>query len=164
MARPSDLVNRQIVIQSWRRKQGPLCRREGHRRPSLPVAGRDIMRPGCDLWKVYVFDLPDAMRVVAADDLPALKLDPAQLDVLAMDNLGRRLASFPHEPVEPGSPVQVLHLGDSYEASHLLLHDRWPALKGSIKGDLLVSAPTQDYVYFVGSGETPEPCAPSASV
>ncbi len=117
---------------------------------------KPVVRPFAgDLWEVYVFDLPDAMRVVDADDLPALKLDPAQLDALAMDNLSRRLASFPHEPVEPGSPVQVLHAGDSYEASRLLLHDRWPALKGSVKGDLLVSAPSRDYIYFIGSGETP---------
>ena len=108
-----------------------------------------------DLWKVYVFDLPDAMRVVDAADLPALKLNPDQLDALAMGNLDRKLAAFPNEPVEPGSPVRVLHAGDSYEASRLLLHDRWRTLKGEVKGDLLVSAPSRDYVYFVGRGESP---------
>jgi hypothetical protein len=116
-----------------------------------------VVRPFAgDLWTVYVFDLPDAMRVVDADDLPALKLNPDQLDALAMDNLGRRLAGFPHEPVESGSPVQVLHAGDSYESARLLLHDRWRDLKGEVKGDLLVSAPSRDYVYFVGRGESPE--------
>jgi hypothetical protein len=116
-----------------------------------------VVRPFAgDLWKVYVFDLSDAIRVVSADDLPALKLNTDQLDALAMDNLGRRLAAFPHEPLEPGSPVRVLHAGDSYESARLLLHDRWRDLKGEVKGDLLVSAPSRDYIYFVGRGESPE--------
>jgi hypothetical protein len=77
-------------------RAGAEVRRRHHVDATRKSGVNPVVRPFAgDLWKVYVFDLPDAMRVVAADDLPALKLDLAQLDVLAMDNLGRRLASFP---------------------------------------------------------------------
>ena len=109
-----------------------------------------------DLLKVYVFDFPDSMRPLVAKDLEILKITEDELDVLALANLDKALTDFPHEPVREGSPVWVLHVGDSYESSRLLLHDRWRELARKVKGDLLASAPSRDFVYFVGAGESAE--------
>ena len=109
-----------------------------------------------DLWKVYVFDQPDSMRPLVAKDLEALKMTEDEIDALALANLDKALVDFPHQPVEEGSPVRVLHAGDSYDASRLLLHERWRELAGKVKGDLLVCAPSRDFVYFVGAGESSE--------
>jgi hypothetical protein len=118
---------------------------------------KPIARPFAgDLSKVYMLDLPDAMRLVVMGDLKTLKVTEDELDALAMDNLARQLTAFPHEPAGEGSPVRVLHVGDSYESARLLLHGRWRDLKSEVKGELLASAPSRDYVYFVGSGESPE--------
>jgi Protein of unknown function (DUF1444) len=130
-------------------------------RPYLDEAAKQglavVARPFVgDLWKVYVVDLPDAMRLVGQTELKQLKLTPDQLDALALANLARRINDFSHRPEEDGSPVRVLHVGDSYESARLLLHDRWRDLQGEVKGDLLVSAPSRDYVFFVGSGESAE--------
>lgn len=111
------------------------------------------------LWKVYVVDLPDATRMLTPDDVQALKLGDEELDALALANLARLAADFHHEPVEAGSPVRSLHVGDSYESARLLLHDRWQELAAEVHGDLLACAPSRDYVYFVGSGESPETVA-----
>jgi len=119
--------------------------------------GSPIVRPFIgDLWKVYILDFPDGMRVLDPSDLKTLKLTEDELDVLAISNLDRQLTAFPHMPVEEGSPVRVLRVGDSYESARLLLHYRWRGLAGEVKGDLLASAPNRDAVYFVGSGESPE--------
>lgn len=104
-----------------------------------------------DLWKVYVFDLPDSMAGVRQKDLENLNITEEELDSLALANLENAITDFPHEPLEESSPIRVLHTGDSYEASRLLLHPRWRELAQGVEGDLLVSVPSRDYVLFVGS-------------
>ena len=109
-----------------------------------------------DLWKVYVFDLPDSMAAVRAKDLKTLVMSEEELDAVALSNLTNALVEFPHEPVQEGSPIRVLHAGDSYEASRILLHASWVEISQKVKGELLVSVPSRDYVFFVGSGESPQ--------
>lgn len=102
---------------------------------------------------VYVFDLPDGMRVINRGDLARLKLDEAGLDALAMKNLEAALPALQFDRVKEGSDIRVIHQGDSYEASRLILHQRWAAIAPQVKGDLLVAAPSRDFVYFTGSRE-----------
>ncbi len=101
----------------------------------------------------YVFDMPDGMRFVTREDLAALRLDAAGLDRLALANLEASLPPIADEPAEPGSAVRLVHAGDSYEASRLLLHERWKPVAARVKGDLLVAVPTRDFVFFTGSRE-----------
>jgi len=120
------------------------------RERKLPVISRPFAG---NVSKVYVFDLPDGMRMVTPDELKTLRLSEDGLDALALANLAKALPDFPCEPVGDGTPVWILHAGDSYEASRLLLHDRWREIAPRVKGDLLVSVPGRDAVYFMGSGE-----------
>jgi hypothetical protein len=120
------------------------------RQRKLPVVSRPFAG---NVSTVYVFDLPDGMRMVSPDELKTLKLSEDELDSLALANLAKALPDFPCEPVGDDTPVWILHVGDSYEASRLLLHDRWRAIAPRVKGDLLVSVPGRDAVYFMGSGE-----------
>jgi uncharacterized protein YtpQ (UPF0354 family) len=71
------------------------------------------------LVKVYVFDLPDSMMAVMRSDLDKLEMTEEELDAAGMANLDEAAHSFPHEPVEPGSPIQVLSAGDDYESARL---------------------------------------------
>jgi hypothetical protein len=124
--------------------------------PEKARGNRVLVRPlVADLFVVYVIDLPDGMRMMSANDLPELEMQEDEVDGVALANMERDVVGMPHQPVEPGSSVHVLRAGDSYEASRLLLHDRWRGLRQEVKGDLLVSAPARDTVLFVGSGEKP---------
>jgi Protein of unknown function (DUF1444) len=106
-----------------------------------------------DLSVVYVFDLPDGMRMINHGDLAKLKLDVDGLHRLAVVNLETNLPPLSSEPIDAGATVHVVHVGDSYEASRLILHDRWAEVAKQVKGDLIVSAPSRDFVYFTGSRE-----------
>ena len=113
-----------------------------------------VRRPfAASLSVVYVFDLPDGMRIVNRGDMARLKLDEAGLDALAVANLEAALPALRFDRVKTGSDVRVIHEGDSYEASRLILHRRWAAIASQVKGDLLVAAPSRDFVYFTGSRE-----------
>lgn len=114
---------------------------------------REIVRRAfaADLSVVYVFDLPDGMRIINRGDMAGLKLDEAGLDALA--NLEAALPALQFDRVKTGSDIRVIHEGDSYEASRLILHRRWAAIASQVKGDLVVAAPSRDFVYFTGSQE-----------
>jgi len=113
-----------------------------------------VRRPfAAGLSVVYVFDLPDGMRIVNRGDMAQLKLDEAGLDALAVANLEAALPALQFDRVKTGSDIRVIHEGDSYEASRLILHHRWAAIGAQVKGDLLVAAPSRDFVYFTGSRE-----------
>ena len=121
-------------------------------KPDAKAGNEIVHRPFvADLFVAYVFDMPDGMRVISRDDMGKLKLDADGLHRLAIANLQASLPAITDEPAEPGSAVRVVHVGDSYEASQLLLHERWAAVARRVKGDLVVAAPTRDYVFFTGS-------------
>ncbi|HXO20858.1 MAG TPA: DUF1444 family protein [Thermoanaerobaculia bacterium] len=105
-----------------------------------------------DLWMVSAFDLPDGIRMMNGDDLKRLGLTQEQVETVAVANL-RALAPPPRDPVEPGSRVFREHAGDGYESSRLLLHERWGKVAQEMKGDLLVSVPSNGTLLYTGSGE-----------
>jgi hypothetical protein len=105
------------------------------------------------LFVVYAFDLPDGMRMLTRGDLAKLKLDEAQLDALALANMDKATPEIPARPLRPRSQIRLYHVGDSYEASRLVLHGRWKDLAASVDGDLVVGVPSRDYVAFTGSRE-----------
>jgi len=150
VAKP-ELVRATIKDQAWI-DQAPGKSPDGSDRPVIqPFPG--------GAWIVYVFDLPNGMRVLTREDLRTLGLDEQQVAALALANLDKALGPIPHEPVEKGSALQLVHAGDSYEISRLLLHDRWREIAATVKGDLLVGSPARDYVFFTGSGEDPREVA-----
>ncbi len=99
---------------------------------------------------VYVSDRPDSMAMLTRDALEELSLDDARLHALALRNLRAACADFSHETV-PGTNIEQLMAGDSYEASRLLLPELWRPLADQVQGDLLVAAPSRDRVLFTGS-------------
>jgi hypothetical protein len=122
--------------------------------PDQAAGNAVVSRPFvADLFVVYAFDLPDGMRMMRRVDLAALKLDDQGVHALALANLERAVPELKPEAVQPGSRIRVLHAGDSYEASRLILHDRWKDLAQQVKGDLVAAAPSRDYVYLTGSRE-----------
>jgi hypothetical protein len=122
--------------------------------PDKVEGARLVRRPfAAGLSIVYVFDLPDGMRMINRDNMRELKLDEDGLHALAVKNLEAGVPVPVGAPVEAGSTVRLVHVGDSYEASNLILHDRWRKIAQQVKGDLIVAVPTRDYVYFTGSQE-----------
>ncbi len=123
--------------------------------PPEKAAGNAVVsRPFvADLFVVYAFDLPDGIRMMSRTDLGALKLEEERLHALALANLDKATPEMTTEAVQPGSPIRVMHLGDSYDASRLILHDRWKSIAATVRGDLVVAAPSRDFVYFTGSRE-----------
>jgi hypothetical protein len=132
-------------VREMTKKKGPPEKARENEIVSRPFAG--------DLFVVYVFDMPDGMRMVARGDMAKLKLDEAKLEALAIANLEATLPALTFELLEPGSKIRVVHVGDSYEASRLLLHAWWKPVAGQLAGDLVVAAPTRDYVFFTGARE-----------
>lgn len=123
--------------------------------PPEKAAGSSVVsRPFvADLFVVYVFDLPDGMRMLSRADMDALKLDEERLHELAMANLDRAAPEMAAEALEPGSRIRAMHFGDSYESSRVILHGRWKSIAEGVEGDLVVAAPSRDFVYFTGSRE-----------
>jgi hypothetical protein len=123
--------------------------------PPEKAAGNAVVsRPFvADMFVVYAFDLPDGMRMLNRSNLAELKLDDEQLHGLALANLEKATPAMTAEAVEPGSRIRVMHVGDSYDASRVILHGRWKAIAAGVEGDLVVAAPSRDYVYFTGSRE-----------
>src|SRR5262245_30490568 len=101
-----------------------------------------------DLYVVYVFDLPDGMRMMTHGDMTQLKLDEARVDALAIENLDKASPEMDWELVAPGSRIRVMHFGDSYESSRVIPHARWKRMADDVAGDLVVAAPSRDFVYF----------------
>jgi hypothetical protein len=123
--------------------QGPPARRAANRLVSRPFVG--------DLAVVYVLDMPDGMKMLSEGDRGKLGLSVEQLNSLALRNLAAACSDLPSEPVEKG--ISLIHAGDSYEASRLLLPSLWQSVAASVKGDLLVAAPSRDFLLCTGSRE-----------
>lgn len=112
-----------------------------------------VMRPLLgDLWVVYAFDLPDGIQMMSRASLKALGLDEERVHALAVANLDA-LGDIPHRPHEEEPAVRVVHVGDSYDASRLLVLPRWAAPARSVRGSLVAVAPTRDFVFFTGSAD-----------
>jgi hypothetical protein len=124
--------------------------------PEKTAENAVVSRPFvADLFVVYGFDLPDGIRMMNRKDLRDLKLDEEQVHALALGNLEKAAPEMAPEAIEPGSRVRVLHIGDSYDASRVLLHGRWKGLADSLAGGLLVAIPSRDFVFFTGASEDP---------
>jgi uncharacterized protein YtpQ (UPF0354 family) len=120
--------------------------------PERRAESRVVARPFFgDLMVVYVLDMPDGMRMISEGDRRRLGLSGPQLDGLALRNLAAACPSLPSEVLEKG--IRLVHVGDSYEASRLLLHSLWKEMAASARGDLLVAAPSRDFVLCTGSAE-----------
>lgn len=109
-------------------------------------------QPGLSV--VYVEDRPDSMRILGASDLEALGVDLDALHLLALANLRDACRDFRHEPVASGSRVMTLTAGDSYESSRLLLPELWQPIADEVEGELVVSAPSRDRVFFTGDARS----------
>jgi hypothetical protein len=125
-------------------KDAPPKQRAGNRLVTTPFVA--------DIMILYAFDMPDGMRMVSESDRQELGLKPAALDALARKNLDAALPGpLPDEEIAPR--IHEVHAGDSYEASRILLDDRWKAPARAVKGDLLAAAPVRDFVLYTGSRE-----------
>ena len=126
----------------------------GARSPKILADSQPVLRPFVgDLLIGYVFDSEDGMQVVSRGALAKLGLTEAALHDRALANTEAALEAIPYEPMEPGSSLRMVSAGDSYEASRVLLHERWRPIARAVRGDLLVSAPARDTVIFTGSRE-----------
>lgn len=113
-----------------------------------------VLRPFvADLFVVYVLDMPDGMKMLTRGDAAKLALDDSRLHELALANLGEAAGDIPFRPLEAGSAIRLVQVGDSYEASRVLLHDRWAPIAATVKGSLVAAAPARDTVVFTGSEE-----------
>jgi hypothetical protein len=107
-----------------------LTSREGD--PELAAANRLLRKPFLgDVYVVWVVDSPNTMAMV----------NQGTLEELGM-------------PVEDAPGLFQVWVGDSYEASRLLLHDRWAPLVATVPGDLVVAAPSREALLFTGSEDS----------
>ena len=127
-----------------------------HERDWIDTAGREhvVSRPFLgDLEIVYVVDQPASIGTLAPESRAALALDDEALHALALRNMEVALAAFPIVPLDGSPGVSVLRTGDSYEAARAILHPRWAAVAGTVRGELLVSLPCRDAVLIAGSAD-----------
>lgn len=117
-----------------------------------PVIGRPFVGP---LWEGFVIDSDEAITHMSAQALAELgnpSLD--ELHELAMTNMREAFPStLQHQPfsAEQAPNVRVVTIGDSYENSRILLHERWAEVARTVEGDLLATAPARDVVVFTWS-------------
>jgi uncharacterized protein YtpQ (UPF0354 family) len=104
-----------------------------------------------DLWIVYVLDQPESMQLISHGVMKKLGLHEAGLHDLALANLRASLQGMPSFLAEGTDGIHVVQVGDSYEASRLLLPELWQPLQAEMGGDLLACAPTRDVVYYTSA-------------
>jgi hypothetical protein len=122
--------------------------------PEKAASNAIVARPFvADLYVVYAFDMPDGMRMMTRGDVAALGLDDQQIHALALANMEKAAGPIVGEALKPGSRIRVVRVGDSYEASRVILHDRWKDIAARVDGDLVVAVPARDFVAFTGSRE-----------
>ena len=110
----------------------------------------DPFLPG--LCLLYAFDRLPEFEIVLERHVSALRLPPASLRSLAIDNLRRRL---PRIERHGNHPAYMLTAGGNLESSLLLLEDLWEQQSADVPGELVVAIPARDVVVFTGS-ESPE--------
>lgn len=96
-----------------------------------------------------VYDLPEAMRTIAASDLDRWGVTFYEALEVARDNLNR----LPHGFIGPqeGEGVYLSACGDSYDASRLLCLDMIRQMK--VKGDYIAMVPNRDTLIVTGSDD-----------
>jgi hypothetical protein len=112
-----------------------------------------------DLSIVYMVDLQDSVRSLAATELDGLAIDRRQLPALAFTNLRPRLGRLADALASADSgSFNVLRSGNPLESSRLLMADEWDALASKAGRPIVVAAPASDVV-LVAIGPTREQLA-----
>ncbi len=104
-----------------------------------------------ELYVVWVLDRPDSMAMVAQGDLEDLGLTREAMEAKALANLKACCSELLVQPLPEIPGLFQVAVGDSYEAARLLLIEPWGALAETVKGELIVAAPTRDLVLYAGS-------------
>jgi uncharacterized protein YtpQ (UPF0354 family) len=117
--------------------------------PAGPGGGLVAEPLVADLYVVYAFDQPRALRYSTHQDLARLGLvaGPA-LRERALDNLRERLEDVGEEGDDACGRLVA---GGVFEASLLLVDDLWDALEPIVEGTLVVSVPARDVLLYTGS-------------
>lgn len=126
---------------------------EGAIKDFKPLPSR-LFVPDADLHIVYVADYPSKTRLLNAADCETLKLRVSDIHNLAIQNLNEALPDISPEEISELPGIFLVKIGDGYEASLLLLHDRWTKIAKQVKGDLIIAAPARDLLLFSGSEST----------
>lgn len=104
-----------------------------------------------DLLVAYALDLGDTFTFVSYETMELMGLDPLRLHERAVKNLSDKLIN--------GVGVQDLTLyravvtGEHLEATSLLLPWLWEQVAATVEGEILLTVPSRDAVYFTGSGQ-----------
>jgi len=101
-----------------------------------------------DLWTLCVVDMPSAMQILSASQLPTLKLSRPQALATCKQNVESALPPLAPRKRDYPSPGVNLIAGDPYDASWLIFPERWTGIAESVDGDLLVAAPANDALIY----------------
>lgn len=101
-----------------------------------------------DLVIVYAEDSPKNIRYLDSDDLAKIKLAPADLRELAVQNLRRLL---PNVELRGSGDRYILTAGGDYEASFLLASQIWSSDQIKVPGEIVVAIPARDMLLITGS-------------
>ena len=122
----------------------------------LAAGGRDdppppfVVRPlVADLVVACVVDTAESMAFVNTRDLATHGLDEAELHATALANLASQL---PELRIEGGHGRFAARLDRNYDASMVLLLDRWRDRVG-IEGDLVLALPARDELLMCPAGD-----------
>ncbi|WP_233843481.1 DUF1444 family protein [Dyella sp. 2HG41-7] len=91
------------------------------------------------LYEVYVIDTPEAMEFVSVSTLADMKLSRDQIHDLAVRNLSLLL---PNMQIEREGDLFAVHLDTNYEASLILIFDRWKN-RLNLHGDPVIAIPSR---------------------
>ena len=108
-----------------------------------------------DLYIIYVEELEDRLRLITNGEVKLLGLDNNTLYSLALENLKKRYAHLKPAglrgtPLKHTDAIKILKTEDNLAASLLLLPELWKNTAKDVRGDLIVVAPTRDYLLYTG--------------
>lgn len=101
-----------------------------------------------DLLVLYAFDMDTHFELLSNGKFASLGINQEELYQIALNNLrDLNLTVQAHQ----SEHLNMLTAGGDYEATLILLPEIWDSVSSMVEGDLLVSVPNRDIIYFTGS-------------
>jgi uncharacterized protein YtpQ (UPF0354 family) len=95
----------------------------------------------------YAFDMDTHFEIVSNKDLHNLKLSKEELHIKAVKNLNSLDLQI---KAQKSTNLNMLTAGGNYEATLILLPEIMDSISSMVDGNLIVSVPARDILYFTG--------------
>lgn len=144
-------VDREMIFPIMR---GPLAWKApvnpSHCEPATP--GKEILSEPFigEVTILYAMESDHCFRLLGPSDLAEAKIDPAELRMIACENLKRNLPKIDGKPQDG---VLRITADGNHETSLVLFNSLWDGHQFKVKGDIVIGMPCKEILLVTGTEE-----------